>query len=136
MKPIVFATLSLLLAGCAARLDRPETHPAKGTVLFDGKPATGARLRLTSVDNPLLDKLVPHAEVAADGSYRLTTFRTADGAPAGRYAVTLTWPLPGRPGKEEQGPDRFKGRFADPRRPIGTVEIVAGENVLEPIPLR
>jgi hypothetical protein len=57
-------------------------------------------VQLVALNDPLLARLVPHAEVDADGSFRLTTtFRTGDGAPAGRYALTLTWPLSARPGK-------------------------------------
>ncbi len=93
-------------------------------------------MQLTALDDPVLARLGPHAVVAADGSFRITTFRTGDGAPAGRYALTVTWRLPPRPGKEEEGPDRFKGRYADPRRPVRQVDIAEGENNLGTILLK
>jgi hypothetical protein len=73
--------------------------------------------------------------VEADGSFRLTTYCTDDGAPAGTYTVTLTWPLPPPPGREE-GPDRFRGRCADARRPLRQVTVAPGENNLERIELK
>jgi hypothetical protein len=120
----------LLLAGCSAsHADRPPTYPVHGQVLVGGKPAAGARVRLVGLDNAALARLVPHAECGADGSFQLTTFRTGDGAPAGRYALTLAWPS--RPtGGREEGLDRFKGRYADPRRPVREVRVVAGVNEL------
>jgi hypothetical protein len=79
----------------------------------------------------MLARLGPHAEVGADGSFRVTTFRTGDGAPAGRCVLTLTWPLPPRPGKEEGG--RI-GSGAATRISAGRcgVQVVAGENMVEP----
>jgi hypothetical protein len=129
--------VALCFSGCSGpREDRPLTFPVRGEVRVGGKPAAGARVQLISLGDPALAGLAPHGEVTADGSFRLTTFRTGDGAPAGRYAVTLTWPLPPRPGKESEGPDRFRRRYADPRRPLREVRIVASENVLPPIELK
>jgi hypothetical protein len=131
------AMLGLVLAGCRdANPDRPQTYSVSGHVLYDGRPAAGARVQLNAVGGALtFAKLCPHGEVGADGSFRLTTFNTGDGAPAGTYALTLTWPSPPQPGREE-GPDRFKGRYADPRKPLRQVQVVAAENVLEPIVLK
>jgi hypothetical protein len=50
------------------------------------------------------------------------------------YALTVKWPLPPRRGREE-GPDRFQGRFADPRRPLRKVEILSSDNNLGRIDL-
>jgi hypothetical protein len=44
--------------------------------------------------------------------------------------------LPPRPGREEEGRDRYKGRYADPRRPLREVQITPGENVLAVIELK
>jgi hypothetical protein len=129
--------LLVLLGGCRGPgADRPPTFPVSGQVFYHDKPAAGARVQLNAAGGPLApQRWCPHAEVGADGSFRLTTFRTGDGAPAGTHALTLTWPAPATPGRDE-GPDRFKGRYADPRRPLRQVEVLAGENVLEPIVLK
>ena len=59
--------------------------------------------------------LRPQAVVAADGSFRLTTFINHDGAPAGDYYVTVYWPAPGPEDETRPRPDLLGGRYADPR---------------------
>jgi hypothetical protein len=136
MRRANFLLLLLCVAGCWGRRDdRPETFPVCGEVHVGGKPAAGARVQLTALDDPALARLAPHAETNATGAFRLTTFRTGDGAPAGRYALTLTWPLPPGPRSRSDGPDRLKRRYADPHRPLREVRIVPGENVLAPVEL-
>ena len=76
----------------------------------------------------------PHAVVQGDGSFRLTTYRTNDGAggnvrPYGDVARSAAaW--------REEGPDRLQGRYSDRRRPVSQVQIVAGENDLGTIRLK
>ena len=112
----------------------PPTYPVRGELYFNGKPAVGARVRLFAIGNPKLEGLCPHGEVEADGSFRLMTYQTGDGAPEGTYALTVTWPLPPPPGKE-LGKDRFRGKYADPRHPVREVRVTPGENVFEPVRL-
>ena len=80
------------------------------------QPVAGA-VQLNPVDDPKLAGLYPDATVELDGSFRLTTHKTHDGAPAGTYGLTVKWPLPPRPNREEC-PDRFQGRHSDPRGPV------------------
>jgi hypothetical protein len=128
--------IGLLMSGGCARpkSDRPATYAVSGTLLVNGKPAAGARIRLYAIDDMLLEGVCPHAEVETDGSFTLTSFRSRDGAPVGKYALTVTWPSPPPPGKEE-GRDRFRGRYGDRRRPVRQVEVTPGDNVLEPVRL-
>ncbi len=119
--------LALLATGCSSKGDRPPTFAAHGLVFVNGQPAAGAKVQLNGLGDEELAKLCPHAIVAADGTFQLTTFKTGDGAPLGTYAVTITWAAAPQPGHEE-GPDRFRGRFADPRRPVREVQIHRGDN--------
>lgn len=115
--------------------DRLPTFPVTGRVLVGGQPAAGALVQLWAVEGDLQRAgLCPHAIIEDDGNFHLTTYSTGDGAPQGNYALTLRWPLPPPPGRE-QGSDRFQGRFADPTRPLRRVQILALENVLEAIRL-
>jgi hypothetical protein len=115
------------------RADRLPTYPVTGRVLVVGQPAAGAEVQLWAVDGGLkVAGLCPHAIVGDDGRFHLTTYNTGDGAPEGEYGVTLRWPLPPPPGRE-QGPDRFQGRYADPAKPLQIVRIKVGENELEAI---
>jgi hypothetical protein len=133
---MVAALLGVTLSGCWwSANDRPPTYPVHGSLFVNGQPAAGATVQLDAVNDPKLSALRPHALVGADGTFRLTTFRTADGAPAGSYALTVRWPLPPRPGREDEGTDRFRGRYADPKRPVRRVEITPGTNELERIDL-
>lgn len=80
---------------------------------------------------------LPHGEVDADGRFRIGTYDTADGAPAGEYAVTITWPEtkadPG--GGEVTTGDRLGGRYSDPAKSKWKVQIRDGTNELEPFRL-
>jgi hypothetical protein len=120
----------LLVCGCSgSSSNRLETFPVTGRLMVEGQPAAGARVQLTAVGNVKLAGLCPHATVESDGSFRLTTYRTNDGAPPGSYALTVTWPSRPQRGQEE-GPDRFRGRYGNPLRPIQTVEVAAADNDL------
>lgn len=126
----VAVLLGLLVSGCSrSRTDRWPTYPVTGRLFVGEKPAAGARVKLSAVEDKKLAGLCPHALVEPDGTFRLTTYKTGDGAPAGNYALTVSWPLPPPPGKEE-GADRFRGRYANPRWPVRQVQVVAGENDL------
>jgi hypothetical protein len=119
------ATAIVALAGCGRpAIERPPTFQVRGRVFFGGKPATGARVLLWGLDDQKLYGLCPHATVETDGTFRATTYKTGDGAPAGRYALTLTWPSLPAPGMDD-GPDRFRGRYADPSRPLVRVQVAA-----------
>jgi hypothetical protein len=137
MRLWVVVALGVGLAGCSgSRRDQPPVYPATGQVFVSGQPAANAHVQLHAVDTPSLRPLFPHAIVGVDGTFRLTTFRTNDGAPAGTYALTITWPSPPRPGHNEDGPDRFRGRYADPQQPVRRVEIKVGPNDLGRIDLK
>jgi hypothetical protein len=123
--------LVLLLAGCSAsRTDRLTVYPVSGKLLVKGQPAAGAKIRLDPLDSSQPAGLCPHAIVDADGGFRLTTYTSADGAPAGTYALTVKWPLPPSARHENDNTDRLKGRYADPKHPVRQVEIKAGDNDL------
>jgi hypothetical protein len=78
----------------------------------------------------------PGAQVKKNGSFRLSTYRSYDGAPAGRYAVTIIYRSPARKeGDDNLGPDLLGGRWADPKT-APTVEVKEENNVLEPFDLK
>jgi hypothetical protein len=65
---------------------RLATHPAVGRVYFEGSPIPGAVVTLTS-DQAKGPKAI--GVVEADGSFKLSTYKAFDGAPAGEYVVTV-----------------------------------------------
>src|SRR5439155_239758 len=104
--------LAALCASCEGNRRKP-VFPARGQILFDGKPAAGATVFFQPVVTEP-DGIAPYAVTDASGAFRLTTYLTYDGAPAGEYVVTVRYPGPPRRGSDEdQGPDRLVGRYAD-----------------------
>ena len=85
----VMPLLALRATSCSHQRG-PALYPVKGSAVFDGKPAAGAVLTFHRVGDP--DKTnLPHAVVASDGSFSLTTINPGDGAAPGKYAITVIW---------------------------------------------
>jgi hypothetical protein len=104
-------------------------------VFYKGKPAEGARVTLVPLEG-VADTPNPGAQVRKDGSFRLSTFRSHDGAPDGRYAVTIVYPSPARKVDDENaGPDLLGGRYADPKTTPLRADVRDGPNDLEPFRL-
>jgi hypothetical protein len=86
--------LCLLIASSASSCARRSSgelavFPVSGQVLYAGKPTPGAIVVLHPID----DQKRPHpwGTVDRDGNFRLTTYRSNDGAPAGEYIATVDW---------------------------------------------
>ncbi|QDV32479.1 carboxypeptidase-like regulatory domain-containing protein [Tautonia plasticadhaerens] len=129
---------AMLLAGCGEGpgAGRLAVFPAGGSVLVRGEPAEGARVMLHPADPGVAAAgLFPHSTADASGAFALTTYEAGDGAPAGRYRVSVTRPDPGFVPKTpeqreavalgEPAPDLLRGRYADPSRSGLEAEIVA-----------
>jgi hypothetical protein len=79
-----------------------------GKVLLEGTPAAGARVVFHPLDEDANKAVLPQAQVAADGSFRVSTYNFEDGAPAGSYKVAITH-------IQEGGPNNLMPeRYADP----------------------
>ena len=129
--------LLLLLAGCGSPSDRVPVFPAGGTLTQEGRPAVGAIVILHPAD-PAAAPVKPRGKVGTDGSYRLTTYDTGDGAPAGEYVVTVYWPKPPKAGDPvtDDGPDILVGKYLRPEQPAARVTVTSGDNRLDPITLK
>ncbi|AWM39950.1 hypothetical protein GobsT_16550 [Gemmata obscuriglobus] len=124
--------LALLTAlGCGAG-GPPPAQPTRGEVRLQGKPVAGAWVVLTATEGDKARAMKPFGRTGPDGTFRLRTYEGEDGAPAGEYAVTITWPGPPPKGDPDatEGPDRLKGRFADPAKARWKVQIAPGDNTL------
>jgi len=99
---------ALLAASCSSPAgDQKPVFPVRGQVFYQDKPAAGAFILFVPVNEPAEPKDPrPRATVEKDGSFALSTYGDKDGAPAGEYIVTVTWPGP------EQD-DRLQGHYAD-----------------------
>ena len=117
-----------LLPGCS-REDRPAVQPVCGRLVVGGLPAAHARLALHPADRRAGP--FPVAVTGPDGTFRLMTYSVDDGAPAGEYVVTLSWPNDSIPIDECGDPnahDRLAGYYLDPARSPLRVTIRPGPN--------
>jgi hypothetical protein len=118
--------------GCGEKSDRVEVFPVHGKVVANGQPADQARVvfypKVADVDG--MPMPTPAATTNASGEYRLESYEPEDGAPAGEYSVTVTWPEPPPPNAEELGvydqKDRLRGRYNDPSKSGLTAKVEDG----------
>ncbi len=76
------AAATLLAAGCG----KNKFHKVEGVVTNNGTPVAGATVQFV----PLEGGRPASGLTGDDGSFKLTTFSTGDGAKAGDYKVTVT----------------------------------------------
>jgi hypothetical protein len=142
---LVFASLAVAgLSSCGGAND-PKLNPTRGKVLYRGSPPAGALVVFHPADDQSVTAVRPSAEVADDGTFELTTHKPRDGAPAGRYVVTLVWEkapraaadpkkLTGMGGGEAKGgTNRLPPRYARPDSSPVRREVREGPNDLETI---
>lgn len=121
-------------AGCGSRGSAVPLYKVQGTVLSHGEPAAGAIV----VFHPLepagaASPYPPRGVVENDGTFVVGSRATADGAPAGDYAVTIVWPGEQDAKKEFENtpPDRLKNRYNDVKQAKWNIHVAAGANTLE-----
>ena len=139
-KVSVMSVISLAfgIAGCSPK--RPQVYPVHGEVFWEGKPAVGALVYLhpcndaPSNETPAKQSR-PMGRVKADGSFDVSTYGTNDGAPIGRYRISLVWTESIAPGSSEEV-DLIPPEYANPATaPLEPIEIRAEKNVLAPLRL-
>lgn len=110
---LLLLATTCLSAGCGRSQDYQETpvYPTSGIVTVNGEPAAGAYILFyPDGDVGLTKGNKPFARVQDDGLFEVTTYNTADGAPAGNYRVTIIWPED--PDARGSSPDRLQGRYS------------------------
>jgi hypothetical protein len=132
------AVVGLALTGCGrAPGNRTPLHKAAGKISFDGQAPAGALIVLHPAGGSPKESLKPTAQVQPDGTFRLSTYETGDGAPAGDYVVTVSWR---RAVQTDEGylpgPNVLPPKYASPATSDVVVRVREGDNDLEPITLR
>lgn len=116
------------LPGCGGDEDVPETAPASGVVLYQGKPVNEADVTFhpqAAEGHPAVGR------TDAEGRFVLTTYGAQDGAVLGTHAVTIRlMPTGGLPGMEAKstGAAPIPQKYADPSKSPLTAEVKAGED--------
>jgi hypothetical protein len=128
--------------GCGEKSDRIVVYPVHGKVLVNGQPAVNARVvfypKVNEVDG--IPMPAPAANANADGVYRLESYEQNDGAPAGEYTVTVSWPEPPPENAELLGvyeqKDRLRNRYSDPAKSGITATVEEGGGEIPPFDLK
>lgn len=79
-----------LCLGCGSGKSGWEiTHPVSGGIKFKGSPLADAELALFPEGNDVPESVRPKAKSTAGGKFVVWTYAPDDGAPAGKYKVTV-----------------------------------------------
>ena len=119
-------------------------HPVRGTVLLKGKPAADVLVTFHpsgSSSHPNEATPSPTGKTNAEGIYQLHTYLGTDGAPAGQYAVSLSFA-----GSAESRDvmaknqtiaiTKIPAKYSDPRKSGLTATIEKGNNAIEPFEIK
>jgi hypothetical protein len=127
-------SLAFGASGCGPK--RPRVYPVSGELFWQGMPAAGAVVFFHPVDAPPATNETPAigpkpmGRVKSDGSFTVSTYGKYDGAPAGRYYITLVWTEFKAPDSDEEV-DLLPPEYANLQTsPVEIVEIRAEKNVL------
>jgi hypothetical protein len=131
------AVLLLTVIGCGeSGPERVTVYPAKGQITFQGKPIPGAMVTLNPQTQPAVEFPTPRASVDADGTFKVSTFAGGDGAPEGKYTVTVQWYKPIKKGPDvTAGPNVIPPKYGKADSSPLVVEIAAQPTELPPIKL-
>jgi hypothetical protein len=120
--------------GCGSS-DGLVCAPVRGQVLMGGKPVAEAMIAFHPLGEHPAEAPRPVAYCNAEGRFTLTTLNSGDGAPPGRYAVTIELREARLVGEEmvRDGQNLLPPAYGDPRRSPVQCEVIAGENAIPPI---
>jgi hypothetical protein len=126
--------LSLFAAvGCGD--GKAPTYEVTGRVLVKGAPAQGAFLVFHPKETSEKTVPRPFATTNSGGEFKLTTYESEDGAPAGSYRVSIVWrPVP-KSTIEAEKPDRLGGKYSNPATSGIEATIPKEPTTLEPFKL-
>ncbi|MEM9657907.1 MAG: hypothetical protein AAF961_06050 [Planctomycetota bacterium] len=115
-------------------------YETSGSVTVRGRPAEGAEVVLYGATPDLRGPgtVAPSGTADADGEFKLRSYETGDGAPAGSFNVTIFWPEEPPPDADEemfQPRDRLQGKYLDPEKSGLTAVVPEGGGQLPPFEL-
>jgi hypothetical protein len=122
--------LSLACSSTGPTAPKKPTFPAKGKVLVDGKGVAGAVVTLHPLDQAGSPPTPVYGRSDSEGVFVLSTYGKDDGAPAGRYAVTVLLQ------QGEEGVTLLPLHYADPKKSGLSAEIKPEPNELPPFKLK
>jgi hypothetical protein len=102
----------LSLASCS-KDNRPPLVPVQGQVFLEDRPAHKAVVWFHPVEQVELGCPHPRGVVDQQGEFVVGTYKIGDGAPAGRYRISVYWRTPAKSG-DEAGETLIPYRYMDP----------------------
>jgi hypothetical protein len=128
------AVLALACGSCA---NKNNIYPVSGKVTHMGSPASGATVFFHRQGGDTMNDHMIMGIVQEDGSFELVCGSLGKGAPPGEYDVLIEWKrVTGQSkGRPQHGPDKLKGRYADPKRPLLHATVEAKATALPPFEL-
>jgi hypothetical protein len=104
------------------------THPLKGLVTVDGKPAAAATVRFYA-ENPMTmrTQMVADGLTGDDGTFLVSTYKAFDGIPVGEYTVTVVM-TGGYDDGESEAKNKLPAKYAKPETSGIKVTIKEGPN--------
>ena len=114
---VIVILLALLgLCSCGKKPGfRKETFPVSGQLYVDGTPVE--KVAVTCLDVTGVDKEHPtisQAYTEKDGTFKISTYESGDGVPAGDYVLTFYWGELNLMSMSYGGPDKLNDRYKDP----------------------
>jgi hypothetical protein len=107
---------------------KKPTSPVVGRIVVDGEPP-GSPVQVTchsqtgiDTENPTFSSCLSEN----DGTFAINTYEKGDGVPAGEYVLTFMWGHMNLMSMQYGGPDKFKGRYSDPKNSEFVVGVVEG----------
>ncbi len=112
----VMLAAAVLLTGSGCRRGAgTKTYPISGIVTLDDKPVGGALVRFMPTDQRGRPAV---GYTRSDGTFRVSTYNTDDGAVAGTYKVLVSKSEnKDRPGPQSKSPDEMKKRMIAAQKP-------------------
>src|ERR1700686_1623157 len=137
MRKIIFCVSAVLALSCASCGNKGNLYPVSGKVTYKGAPAAGATVFFYRQGVDPMNEHMVMGIVQADGAFELVCGSLGKGAPPGEYDVVIEWKqVSGQSkGRPQHGPDKLKGRYADPKRPRLHAVVKAEANQLAPFEL-
>jgi hypothetical protein len=125
----------LCCAGC--KKSSVKLYPVTGKVLFKEQPAEGATVVFLPAgeENSAYRGARAAATVTSDGSFEIYTEPYGAGAPAGEYAVLITWFPPRDENPNANLKNKLPNKYGDQGKPLLKATVKEGENRLEPFKL-
>ena len=106
---VLLAVLAMATGGCDG--DQLPVGPVQGTVLYRGKPLEFGTVVFQPNTGP-----PGRGTIQPDGTFRLSTYGSNDGAVIGKYWVRIVCSEDQQPGYVRRGPDLARGRSLIPEK--------------------